>query len=60
MPPQDRALAAGENRRVRWGVEIASDLYLATLCAVALGTWIARDLPGSIRERRAGHRRAGI
>ena len=42
------------------GFEIASDLYLATLCAVALGTWIARDLPGSIRERRAGHRRAGI
>ena len=36
------------------GFEIASDLYLAALCAVALGTWIARDLPGSIRERRAG------
>jgi hypothetical protein len=42
------------------GFEIASDLYLAALCAVALGTWIARDLPGSIRERRAGNRRAGF
>ena len=60
MPPQDRALAAGENREGEMGFEIASDLYLAALCAVALGTWIARDLPGSIRERSAGNRRAGF
>jgi hypothetical protein len=34
------------------GFEIASDLYLAALCAIALALWIGRDLPAILRGRR--------